>query len=332
VDDPAVAEALSATFAAEGSRIEVWLDLDCGMHRTGMAPGPEAVQFYRRLESLPGLITAGLHAYGGHVHESDPRGRAEQCDAAFAPVTALRTELERETRGPVRIIADGAPTFSIQARRGDVECSPGTCLLWDFGYADRFPDLEFLQAALVLTRVVSKPGPDRLCLDLGHKAIAAENPQPRVRFPELPDAEALMHSEEHLVIRSSTAAELRSGTCCLASRGTSVPRWPCMRRRWSSGAVARWTAGKSPPAIVGSRSEPAMSEPMAVATILGLSAGTASFEPNSLSRCGNAQPCHRAESPRRFPDVPISCRTCDMKWGRGRLDVWDGHMPAAIKR
>jgi D-serine deaminase-like pyridoxal phosphate-dependent protein len=222
VDDGSAADALSAQFAADGSRLEVWLDIDCGMHRTGMAPGPEAIQFYRRLESLPGLKTAGLHAYGGHVHESDPRSRAEQCDAAFAPVTALRIELERETSGPVRMIADGAPTFSIQARRGDVECSPGTCLLWDFGYADRFPDLDFVQAALVLTRVVSKPGPDRLCLDLGHKAIAAENPQPRVRFPGLPDAEAVIHSEEHLVIRSSRAAEYSVGDVLFG-----VPRHVC---------------------------------------------------------------------------------------------------------
>jgi D-serine deaminase-like pyridoxal phosphate-dependent protein len=120
------------------------------------------------------------------------------------------------------VIADGAPTFAIQARRGDVECSPGTCLLWDFGYADRFPDLDFLQAALVLARVVSKPGPDRLCLDLGHKAIAAENPHPRVRLPELPDAEAVMHSEEHLVIRTSRAAEFAVGSALFG-----IPRHIC---------------------------------------------------------------------------------------------------------
>jgi D-threonine aldolase len=222
VDDASAAEAMSALFGAEGEQLDVWLDIDCGMHRTGMAPGPAAIQFYQWLESLPGLKPAGLHAYGGHVHASDPRGRAEQCDAAFAPVTALRNELERATGGPVRVIADGAPTFSIQARREDVECSPGTCLLWDFGYADRFPDLDFLQAALVLTRVVSKPGADRLCLDLGHKAIAAENPHPRVRFPELPDAEAVMHSEEHLVIRSSRAAEYAVGDVLFG-----IPRHIC---------------------------------------------------------------------------------------------------------
>jgi D-serine deaminase-like pyridoxal phosphate-dependent protein len=67
------------------------------------------------------------------------------------------------------------------------------------------PDLDFLPAALVLTRVVSKPGPRRLCLDLGHKAVASEGPQPRVIFPELSDAQAVAHNEEHLVIETGRA-------------------------------------------------------------------------------------------------------------------------------
>jgi D-serine deaminase-like pyridoxal phosphate-dependent protein len=59
--------------------------------------------------------------------------------------------------------------------------------------------------------VVSKPTPDRLCLDLGHKAVAAENPHPRVRFIELPDAVAVMQSEEHLVLETPRAAEFAIG-------------------------------------------------------------------------------------------------------------------------
>ena len=74
-------------------------------------------------------------------------------------------------------------------------------MLWDFGYADKFPDLPFLPAAVLLTRVISKPTHDRLTVDLGHKAVAAETPHPRVRFEELPDAPVVMQSEEHLVLQ-----------------------------------------------------------------------------------------------------------------------------------
>jgi D-serine deaminase-like pyridoxal phosphate-dependent protein len=73
--------------------------------------------------------------------------------------------------------------------------------------------MDFLNAALVLTRVVSKPGGNRLCLDLGHKAIASENPHPRAVFLNLPDAQAVSHSEEHLVIESERARQIELGAC-----------------------------------------------------------------------------------------------------------------------
>jgi D-serine deaminase-like pyridoxal phosphate-dependent protein len=60
-----------------------------------------------------------------------------------------------------------------------------------------------------------------LCLDLGHKAIASENPHPRVRF-ELEDAVAVMHSEEHLVIESA-----RAGTYAIGDVLFGIPRHIC---------------------------------------------------------------------------------------------------------
>jgi len=112
-----------------------------------------------------------------------------------------------------RIVAGGTPTFPIHARQADVECSPGTCVFWDAGYKAKCPDMDFLNAALVLTRVVSKPGGSRLCLDLGHKSIASENPHPRVVFLNLPDAKAVSHSEEHLVVETERAGEIELGAC-----------------------------------------------------------------------------------------------------------------------
>jgi D-serine deaminase-like pyridoxal phosphate-dependent protein len=92
-----------------------------------------------------------------------------------------------------------------------VECSPGTCVFWDAGYLRKLPDQDFQPAALVLTRVVSKPGTSRLCLDLGHKAIASEMPHPRMVFLNLPEATAVAHNEEHLVVETSEAARFAVG-------------------------------------------------------------------------------------------------------------------------
>ncbi len=105
-------------------------------------------------------------------------------------------------------------------------------MFWDHAYATRFPDIEFLPAALLVTRVISRPAANRLCLDLGYKAVSPDNPDPRVHLLDLPDAKTVVHSEEHLAIESSRAASSPWVTFCMAYRGTFVRRWRCTRRRW----------------------------------------------------------------------------------------------------
>ena len=212
VDDPGVARALSDACVKHGITLEVLIDLDCGQHRTGIAPGPAAADLYRLLASLPGIRPGGLHAYDGHLHDRDPVVRARRCEEAFGPVAALRSALEASGLSVARVVAGGTPTFPIHAQRKDVECSPGTCVFWDHGYASNLPDLDYLPAAVLLTRVVSKPLPQRLCLDLGHKAVASEMPHPRVFLLNLPDAQFVGHNEEHLLVETPRAAEFPVGT------------------------------------------------------------------------------------------------------------------------
>ena len=211
VDDEGAIRALSLACVAARVTACVLLDLDVGMRRTGITPGERAFELYRTIAALPGLRPGGLHAYDGHLHERDVVARARACEEAFAPVDRLRARLVEAGLPVPRVVAGGTPTFPMHARRGGVDCSPGTCVFWDAGYSAALTDLDFLVAAVVLTRVISRPGPGRLCLDLGHKAIASEMPPPRVRFPELPDAQPAMHSEEHLVIETRVGADLPVG-------------------------------------------------------------------------------------------------------------------------
>jgi D-serine deaminase-like pyridoxal phosphate-dependent protein len=212
-DDLSGVSLLSKTFENSGTKIEVLLDIDCGQHRTGTRPDSAAGSLYRLLATSPGLRPGGLHVYDGHIHETNLTKRTELCAAAFGAVHAFRESLLSAGLAVPRVVAGGTPTFPIHAKNETFECSPGTCVLWDHGYASRFPDMDFLIAALVLTRVVSKPGANRLCLDLGHKAIASENPPPRVNFLNLPDATSVSHSEEHLVIETNRAGQFNLGDC-----------------------------------------------------------------------------------------------------------------------
>jgi D-serine deaminase-like pyridoxal phosphate-dependent protein len=212
-DSASAVEALSGVGRELAAPIDVLLDLDVGMHRTGVPPDDAALGLYRRLGELPGLAPGGLHAYDGQVGDTDVAARTAACDAAFAPVAALRGAIQSVGLPVPRVVAGGTPTLPIHAQRREVECSPGTCVFWDAGYARRFPDLGFAPAALVLARVVSKPAAGRLCLDLGHKAIASEMPHPRVEWLDLPEARAVGHNEEHLLIATPHADRFEVGAC-----------------------------------------------------------------------------------------------------------------------
>jgi D-serine deaminase-like pyridoxal phosphate-dependent protein len=210
-DDADIVRRLSQAAVRAGVTLNLFLDLDVGMHRTGIVPGPDAVDRYRLIATLPGLRAAGLHAYDGHLHDADAAARAASCNEAFASVERLRDELVKAGLAVPSIVAGGTPTFPIHAGRAGVECSPGTSVFWDWNYTTNLPDLDFLPAVLVLTRIVSKPGDNRLCLDLGHKAIASENPPPRVLLMGLPETTAVGHSEEHLVVETGRAGEFPVG-------------------------------------------------------------------------------------------------------------------------
>jgi D-serine deaminase-like pyridoxal phosphate-dependent protein len=115
-------------------------------------------------------------------------------------------------------VLGGTPTFPIHAALDvpGVECSPGTVTLHDVGYATSYPDLPFVPAALILTRVVSHPRPGRLCLDLGHKAVAADPPGARLTLLGVADATLGSQNEEHLVVDTPHAADYPPGTPLLA--------------------------------------------------------------------------------------------------------------------
>jgi D-serine deaminase-like pyridoxal phosphate-dependent protein len=210
-DSESIAEQLSSGTTASKKKINVWIDINVGMNRTGIVPGKEAISLFNKILSLPGLNFEGLHIYDGHLHEPDFEKRVKLSNDAFSLAENLESEIKKTYAGHVKKIAGGTPTFPVHALRKDVELSPGTLLLWDRGYGTKFTDLEFKNAAVLLTRVVSKPGKDLLCIDLGHKAVASEMPHPRVFFPEINEFTVTTHSEEHMVIRTSEAEKFNTG-------------------------------------------------------------------------------------------------------------------------
>ena len=189
--------------------IPVFIDLNVGMNRTGIKPS-DAFELIQKLINLKNLKLSGLHAYDGHIRDTDLASRKLKCDEAFSSIESLQQRLGEEGQR-LRIVAGGTPTFPIHAQRGTVECSPGTFVFSDWGYKHLLPDEEFDYAALVLTRVISIVDHTTICTDLGHKSVAAENPLPRVHLLNAPEAKPVGQSEEHLVLQVEDASQYKTG-------------------------------------------------------------------------------------------------------------------------
>lgn len=210
---------LSEACASAGVKVGVMLDLDVGQHRTGVDPASElAVGIYQLIHELPGIFPAGFHVYDGHQHQESLAERTSAVMEVWPFVLQLKRAVEAKGMQVPELLCGGSPTFPIYAAidEASIALSPGTSVFHDSGYGDHFPDLDFVPAAVVVTRVVSRPTPNRVTLDLGNKSVAADPPKgQRVFFPALPGAVQVIHNEEHLVLETPDADRFAPGDVLL---------------------------------------------------------------------------------------------------------------------
>lgn len=212
VDHPVPAKALAAAAQRLALHLPVYIDIDAGMNRTGILPGTEALDLYWVCQGQKGIESVGFHVYDGHIMHADMHQRRAACEAAFEPVEAMRRQLHQQGLPLPELIAGGTPTFLIHAQYPDRQCSPGTFVYWDEGYSRAFPEMPFIPAALVATRVVSQCSATQVTIDLGHKAVASENDlSHRVYFLNAPQAVLVKHSEEHGVLELPEGQGLQIG-------------------------------------------------------------------------------------------------------------------------
>src|SRR5262249_50560257 len=123
-------------------------------------------------------------------------------------------KLERAGCPVPRIVMGGTPTFGVHAesKLPGVELSPGTLSLHDFNYGHKYPELGIEPAALLLTRVISRPTRDRITLDLGDKAVSPDQRAgKRCVLLDMPEYEPLLQNEEHFVIQCRDADQFEPG-------------------------------------------------------------------------------------------------------------------------
>ena len=185
-------------------------------HRLRPAPhghsrrAPRPASSIEQIADTKGLRPGGLHLYDGHNHQNGRRRaagrgrwRAGSRRLRFATSWWRRDCPCRGSSPAARRRFRSSPRSTIRRSSSAPARSSSTT----GATATTFPDLEFTPAALLLTRVISRPTADRVTLDLGYKAVASAMPLAnRLLFPDLPDAKAVLQNEEHLVLETPAAA------------------------------------------------------------------------------------------------------------------------------
>ncbi|HEY9002565.1 MAG TPA: D-TA family PLP-dependent enzyme [Mucilaginibacter sp.] len=211
VDNMVAADHISQVALENNIIIPVYIDLNIGMNRTGIKPD-DALELYEYCSELHGIKLIGLHAYDGHIHDKEFAVREQKANEAFAKVEHLQQQIRKNGYPEPIIIAGGSPTFPIHANRETVECSPGTFIYWDRGYSLNCEEQPFLTAVLVISRIISLPDEGKLCLDVGHKSISAENElTKRIYFLNAPELAFVGQSEEHLIVDAGRGHNYKIG-------------------------------------------------------------------------------------------------------------------------
>lgn len=201
---------INERFRKAGKIIDVYIDINNGQNRTGITIA-DVRKLIPLLKPLTHINLVGLHCYDGHIRSASIEERTDACRQAFSSVIELRDEVQADQNREIKLVAGGSPSFSVHAKYHDVECSPGTFVLWDARYGGDYAEQEFQKAAVLVTRVISQIDAHTFCLDLGHKSVASEFPFPRVQLMLKDQPTQIGHSEEHLVIQCEKANALKVG-------------------------------------------------------------------------------------------------------------------------
>jgi D-serine deaminase-like pyridoxal phosphate-dependent protein len=190
-----------------GGRVGVFLDINPGMNRTGIEQvRREQVISLAHAIADAGLAFRGLHYYDGQYGSVGEDERTREAHRGYDRLLEIVSELERSGRNVPEVITSGTPTFPCSLsytgfRDGNFvhRVSPGTIVYCDATSLQQLPvEYGYRAAALVVTRVVSRPHAGIITCDAGHKAVSADAGVPTCVVVGHPELTPLSPSEEHL--------------------------------------------------------------------------------------------------------------------------------------
>jgi len=209
VDDARNVSELEAACAKAGARLDVYVEVDVGARRCGVAPGEPALALAREVVSRRHLRFAGLQAYHGAAqHLRSMTERRKAIGLAAAAARATRALIEAAGIACPRVTGAGSGSFMFEIESGAFdEIQPGSYVFMDADYARNewaAPLPRFEHALFVLATVMSRPVAERAVVDAGLKASSVDSGLPLVW--QRAGLECVRVSDEHGVIEIAPGA------------------------------------------------------------------------------------------------------------------------------
>ncbi len=214
--------------SAVPAELGVLADVNPGMDRSGI-PLSEIERIVDTARAAGGRF-GGLHFYEGHINKGDAVERERTAHSLYDRYMNVIAAVRGAGMKIGEVVTSGTPTYRqalSYARFGDLgdtrhRVSPGTVVYHDVRTMERAADLELTPAAVVVSRVISRPADDVVTCDAGSKAIAAEAGDPCARVANRAGLCALTPSEEHLPLRVTGGVAPQRGDLLVL-----VPRHVC---------------------------------------------------------------------------------------------------------
>lgn len=220
VDHPAVAQLIDGALAAEGTLLDVIIDIDPGAHRTGVASIEDAVALARAIAAAPRLRYRGVQFYCGSQQHipgfADRRAAIEERTRYLQQAIAALTDAGF---APEIVTGSGTGTHRIDLALGVfTELQAGSYVFMDTQYLDcdlGDGQLSPFDVALgVDSRVVSANHTGLVTIDAGYKSLSTDGGAAVVRRGAPADARFAFMGDEHgALIAPGIGANLKPGDC-----------------------------------------------------------------------------------------------------------------------
>jgi D-serine deaminase-like pyridoxal phosphate-dependent protein len=202
VDSAYAVDTLAAAARSAASVIGVLVDVDVGLHRTGVQTREEALALAQHVSRTRGVRLDGILFYPGHIG-GPPEEQPEKLEAVDAVIDGVIEQWRRHGLGAGIVSGGSTPTALRSHRiRHMTEFRPGTYVFQDMnGVRGGFASFDDCAARVVAT-VVSTAVPGQFVIDAGSKTLTMDRCGPAPDsghgyVVEYPEARIVKLTEEH---------------------------------------------------------------------------------------------------------------------------------------